>query len=334
MSFVNLVEVWRGPLVESCHRGVAAVANARGEILAGWGDTALVTFPRSALKPIQAIALVESGAYAAAGLTLRHLAIACASHRGEPMHSTLIAGWLASMGLDQACLVCGPDRPADEAAAAAAVLEGRPRQRVYHNCSGKHCGFLAVSRHYRWPLQGYDEIDHPAQQQYLDALSELVGAEARALPFGIDGCALPAPALSVAAMASTMARFADAKAASPGRRAAMLTIQEAMRTYPELLSGTGQPGTVLAAVTGGRIVVKTGAEGFISAFLPGLGIGVALKIADGEARARVPALLAVLTAAGLLDATEQQALAPLAEPAVLNSAGTVVGRIRATLPAG
>jgi len=332
MSFVNLVEVWRGPLVESCHMGAAAVANARGELIAGWGDTSLVTFPRSALKPVQAIALVESGAYAAAGLTLRHLAMACASHRGEPMHSRLVAEWLSAMDLDQECLACGPDRPADPAAADAAVIEGRPRQRIFHNCSGKHCGFLAVARHNGWPLQGYDEIDHPAQQQYLDALSELICADSRALSYGVDGCALPAPALSLAAMAAMLARFANAQVASPGRRAAVTTIQEAMRTHPELLSGTDQPGVVLAKVTGGRVLVKTGAEGFISAFLPGRGIGVAIKIADGEARARVPVLVAVLAAVGLLDAGEQQALAGLAAPPVLNSTGNVVGRIRATLP--
>lgn len=329
MSFVNLVDVWRGPLVESSHSGAAVVANAHGELIAGWGDPSLVTFPRSALKPVQAIALVETGAYAATGLMPHHLAMACASHRGEAMHTALVTGWLASMGLDQDSLICGPDRPADPVAADAAVIEGRPRQRIFHNCSGKHCGFLAVSAHNGWPLRGYDEIAHPAQQHYLDALSELTRADARALPVGIDGCALPAPALSLAAMASMLARFASAQVSSPRRREAVMTLQEAMRAHPELLSGTGQPGVVLAAVTGGRILVKTGAEGFISAFIPRQGIGIALKIADGEARARIPALIAVLAATGLLDADEQAALMPLAEPPVQNSAGAVVGQIRA-----
>ena len=219
LSFVKMVEVWRGPLVECVHHGVAAIANAAGEIVEGWGDIALETFPRSALKPIQAIALVETGAYAARGLTSRHLALACASHRGQSIHTELVSAWLAELGLDQNALACGPDHPADEATAVDAIREGHPTQRIYHNCSGKHCGFLTVARHRGWPVEGYDRPDHPAQQLYLDALSELMGRDAHALHFGIDGCALPAAALPVKEMAVTLARFAAAHVSSPQRRA-------------------------------------------------------------------------------------------------------------------
>jgi L-asparaginase II len=328
-AFVKMVDVWRGPLVESQHVGAAVVANSAGEIIAGWGDTGLVTYPRSALKPVQAIALVESGAFAAARLTERHLAIACASHRAEAFHSTLVASWLAQMQLGQEALICGPDRPADEAAASAAIIEGHARQRIFHNCSGKHCGFLALSLNQGWSIDDYDQLGHPSQQRYLDALSELIGHDAAALPFGVDGCGLPAPALPLSEMAVLMARFAQAQVAAPGRREAIHAIHAAMRAHPELVSGTGQPGVLLARATRGRIVLKTGAEGFMAAWLPGQGLGVALKIADGEMRARMPALIAVLAAVGLLDADEQRALAPLAAPDVLNSAGVVVGRIHA-----
>lgn len=329
MSLVKMVEVWRGPLAESAHFGVAAVANARGEIIEGWGDTSLLTYPRSALKPVQAIALVETGAEAACGLTPRHLALACASHRGEPFQTDLVASWLAALGLDQSALVCGSDVPADEAAAAAALLDGHPRQRLYHNCSGKHCGFLTVARHRGWALEGYDRLEHPAQQFYLDVLSELMAGDARALPFGIDGCALPAAALSTGAMALLLARFAEARAASPSRRKAIVAIHDAMRRHPEYLSGSGQPGVELARATQGRIIMKTGAEGFLTAYVPGQGLGIALKIQDGEARARVPALIAVLSATGLLDENERRTLAHLAAPSVRNSTGAVVGRIQA-----
>lgn len=327
MSLVKMVEVWRGELVESVHHGVAVVANAAGEIVAGWGDTALITYPRSALKPIQAIALVETGAYAARGLTPRHLALACASHRGEPFHTELVSAWLANLGLAQSALACGPDHPADEASAAAAIRAGHPVQRIYHNCSGKHCGFLTVARHRGWPVEGYDRIEHPAQQLYLDALSDLLGRDARALPFGIDGCALPAAALPVREMAAMMARFAAASVTSQARRAAILAVHEAMRAHPDYISGTDQPGVHLARVTKGRILMKTGAEGFLMAYVPQQGLAAVLKIADGEARARVPALIALLSAVGLLDAAEQRELARFAEPPVLNSAGATVGRI-------
>ncbi len=329
VSCVRMVEVWRGPLVESVHLGMAAVANARGEIVEGWGDTDLLTYPRSALKPVQAIALVETGADKAFGLTQRHLAIACASHRGEPFHSALVTSWLAGLGLDQSALACGADHPADEETAAAAVRDGHPEQRIYHNCSGKHCGFLTVACHRGWPVKGYDRLDHPTQQLYLDALSELSGSDACALPFGIDGCTLPAAAMSVGSFAVMMARFAASCVASPRRRSAILAIHEAMRAHPEYLSGTDQPDVQLIRATQGRIVMKTGAEGFLMAYVPGEGLGVALKIADGQARARVPAMIALLSAVGLLDASEQRELAHLAKPAVLDSGGAVVGRISA-----
>ena len=327
VSLVKMVEVWRGPLVECTHHGVAAVANVSGEIIEGWGDTEMVTYPRSALKPVQAIALVETGAYQARGLTSRHLALACASHRGEPMHTELVTEWLAALGLNQSALACGPDHPADETSAAAAIGAGHPTQRIYHNCSGKHCGFLTVALHRGWPAEGYDQLAHPTQQLYLDALSELTGQDAHALPFGIDGCALPAAALSVATMAATMARFAAARVSSPLRRAAIHAIHDAMRAHPEYTSGTDQPGVQLARATRGRIMMKTGADGFLMAYVADQGLGIALKIADGEARARIPALIALLSAVGLLDAAEQREIARLAEPPVVNSTGATVGRI-------
>ena len=327
MSFVKMVEVMRGPLVESVHVGAAAVANARGEIIAGWGDTALVTFPRSALKPVQAMALVTSGACDAWRLTPQHLALACASHRAESFHTALATAWLQSLGLTQQALLCGPEPPADAAAALQAARDGAPAQKIFHNCSGKHCGFLTVARHQGWAIDRYQQLDHPAQQLYLDTLSELLQSDARALPVGIDGCALPAVALSLGAMATAMARFAEGRVGLPRLQGAMRAIHDAMRAHPEYVSGTAQPGVRLAQVTRGRLVLKTGAEGFMLAFVPGEGLAIALKIADGEARARLPALLAVLRATGLLDESELRALGPLAAPPVLNSVGASVGRI-------
>jgi L-asparaginase II len=329
VSFVKMAEVWRGEVVESVHFGAAAVANTRGEIVAGWGDVDTVIYPRSALKPIQAIALVETGAFEKLGLSQQHLALACASHYGEPFHVELVASWLAHLDLDQEALACGPDRPMDPASAEAVIRSGEPKQRIYHNCSGKHCGFLSVCRHLGWPVEGYDRLDHPAQQLYLDALSEMGAVDARTLPFGIDGCTLPAAALPLKDMAATMARFADARAASSGRRSAIAAIHDAMRAHPRYVSGTDAPGARIARVTRGRVIVKTGAEGFITAYVPAQGLAIALKIADGEARARAPTLIAVLAATGLITADERDELARLAEPPILDSTGRTVGRLRA-----
>jgi L-asparaginase II len=327
--FVKMAEVWRGNVVESIHFGAAAVANARGEIIEGWGDVDTVIYPRSALKPIQAIALMETGAAAALGLQPRHVALACASHHGEPFHIELIQSWLAHLGLGQDALMCGPDLPMDAASAAAVIRGGHSKQRVYHNCSGKHCGFLSVCVHRGWSVEDYDHIDHPSQQLYLDALSEIGAFDARALAFGVDGCTLPAAAMPLRIMAATMARFADARIASSVRRPCISQIHEAMRAYPEYVSGIDAPAVRIARATEGRVVVKTGAEGFIVAYIPEQGLAVALKIADGDPRGRVPVLIALLERTGMISPAERDKLAESARPAILDSRGKQVGRLRA-----
>lgn len=333
MDLAPIAEVWRGPAVESVHFGVAAVANASGEIIYGWGDTAFVTFPRSSLKPIQAIALVETGAADAFGLAPQDLALACASHRGEPMHTDRAARWLERLALSADALACGPDYPADAEAATDLIRSGTTPSRIFHNCSGKHCGYLTVARHMGWPTEGYDDPSHPTEQLYFDTFSDLLGEDVRNLPMGVDGCTLPAPALPMAAMARCMARYAAADTGNATRDAAIRRLQDAMRRFPELVAGTNQPNVALAKATGGRIVMKGGAEGYLAAFIPDQGLGITLKVGDGNARARFVALLAVLRELKLLDAAESAALAELAEPTIYNSVGDVAGRISACTPA-
>jgi L-asparaginase II len=332
MSCIRLAEVWRGPCVESVHRGVAAVADASGRILQAWGDAGLVTFPRSALKPFQAIGLVESGAADALGLMAEHLALACASHRGEDFQVALVRDWLRRLELPAAALVCGPDLPRGAAELAAWLRGGGEPSRVFHNCSGKHCGFLSVARRLRAPAAGYDDPGHPAQRLYLDAFSELLGRDTAGLARGLDGCGLPALALPVGDMARAAARHAAAAVASEARREAIRRIHAAMRAHPDHLSGHDQPTSRLIRATEGRVLVKGGAEGFVVAFVPDCGLGIAVKIADGASRARMGVLVALLGRIGLLDPTAAEALCEAVEPPVLDSNGRVVGRIAITLP--
>jgi L-asparaginase II len=301
-------------------------------VIYGWGDMSLVTFPRSSLKPIQAIALVETGAADALRLAPEDLALACASHRGEPMHTGRVAAWLDRLGLGETALACGPDFPASQEAAAGLIRAGAEPSRIFHNCSGKHCGFLSVARHLGWPVDGYNDPSHPTQHLYLDVFSDLLHADAHGLPLGVDGCTLPAPALSLADMARTMARYAAAATTAPGRAEAIRRLHAAMRAHPRLVSGTGVANVRIAEAAGGRIVMKGGAEGYVVVFVPDQGLGIALKIADGNSRARVVALLAVLRELRLLSTNEAAALAPLAEVPVHDSTGTVVGSIRAGTP--
>ena len=326
-QFEEFAQVWRGDVIESRHLGVAAVANAAGEVIAGWGDLDLVTYPRSSMKPFQALALIETGAADAYRLTSRHLALACASHRGERHHTELLGAWLAAIGCDVSDLACGPEYPKHRETEMRMLREGRDATPVHHNCSGKHTGFLTVCRHCGYAVEDYKNVDHPAQQHYLGVLADL-GAPT-GLRLGTDGCTLPTPALSLADTARIGARFAAGKAQA-ARADAIRRLIAAMGRHPEYTSGTGHAMVAMAEATGRRVVFKGGAEAFLLAFLPKDGLAVALKIADGNARARVPALLAILRGLGLIGEAEARDLAPFATPPVLDSRGVKVGRIEAS----
>ena len=331
MTFVPMAEIRRGGILESLHHGVAVVADADGRILQSWGDPSFVTFPRSSLKPFQAIPLVESGAADAAGLTEEHLALACASHSAEDFQVALVRGWLARLGLTEAALVCGPDLPRAQSDQIAVIRAGGDRSRVFHNCSGKHCGFLTLTKHLGAPVGGYADPAHPAQRMYLEAFSELLGEDAARLPRGVDGCGLPAVALPMAAMARGAARWAAARVATDTRRTAIRRLQAAIRTYPDHLSGRGSATGKIVRASQGRVLLKGGAEGYVVGFVPEEGLGIAVKLADGTARAKMGVFAALLGRLGLVDAAES--LTQDIEGVINDSNGRPVGEVRVTLPA-
>jgi len=329
--FVPIAEIRRGGILESQHHGVAVVADAEGRILLSWGDPSFVTFPRSSLKPFQAIPLVESGAADAAGLTEEHLALACASHSAEDFQVALVRGWLQRLDLSESALVCGPDMPRAQADQAAVWRAGGDRSRIFHNCSGKHCGFLTLAKHIGAPVAGYDDPAHPAQRLYLEAFSELLGEDAARLPRGVDGCGLPAIALPMERMAKAAARWAAARVASPARQQAIRRLQSAIRAHPDHLSGRGSATGQIVRATQGRVLLKGGAEGYVLGFVPERGLGIAVKLADGAARAKMGVFATLLGRIGLLDAAE--AVAAVAEGEIRDSNGRTVGEVRVTLPA-
>lgn len=329
--FVPMAEIRRGGLLESLHQGCAVVADAEGRVLLAWGDPAFVTFPRSSLKPFQAIPLVESGAADAAGLTEEHLALACASHSAEDFQVALVRGWLDRLGLNEGALVCGPDMPRSQADQAAVWRAGGDRSRVFHNCSGKHCGFLTLSKHIGAPVAGYNEPGHPAQRLFLEAFSELLGEDAAALPRGVDGCGLPALAMPMELMAKAAARWAAAKVSTEVRRTAILRLQSAIRAYPDHLSGRGSSTGEIVRATQGRVLLKSGAEGYVVGFVPDRGLGIAVKLADGPSRAKMGVFATILGRLGLLDAAD--AVASRIEGEIRDSNGNPVGEVRVALPA-
>ena len=321
-----MVREWRGGWIESVHRGSFAVANASGRIVASLGDIGRKVFPRSAIKPIQALPLIETGAAGATRLSDVELALACASHGGEPQHVAGVEAWLKRIGCSEADLDCGPHMPSYAAAAEALVREGKPARRVHNNCSGKHTGFLTVAKQLGAPLKGYDEPTHPVQQRVITVLSELSGVAPTEFEIGIDGCGAPNFALPLSALATALARFADPSDLSAKRRDAILRLHAAIKAQPYFIAGTGRLCTRIIE-SGADVIAKTGAEGVYVASLPSFKLGLALKIDDGASPAAQCLLIALLAALKVVRKDGALAHAFLDQP-VTNTQGKVVGARR------
>jgi len=320
-----LVELTRGDLVESVHRGSVAVARADGTLLLSLGDVETPVYPRSSLKPIQALPLIESGAADAFGLSSEEIALACASHSGEPMHTTRVAAWLKRIGLSENDLACGPHDVRYEPVWHQMIRNGEKPTRIHNNCSGKHTGFLTVARHWDIATKGYERHDHPVQQAVAKALAELTRLSGE-IPWGIDGCAAPNFAVPLTDFARALAEFADPRSLSAARGATVRRIVSAMTAHPELVAGTDRSDTILMRAAQGRAATKAGAEGYYAAIVPERGLGIALKIEDGAGRASETAIAAVLDALGLLE-DDARAQHLLVAP-ITNTRGATVGERR------
>ena len=319
-----LVEITRGELVESVHRGAVAIMDADGRVLFSLGDIEAYVYPRSSLKPVQALPLVESGAADAFGLTDENIALACASHSGEPMHTERVAAWLAHIGRRESDLACGPQPPRYEPVWEDMVRRGEAPTRIHNNCSGKHAGFLTLARHWDVAASGYERHDHPVQQAVAKALGELAGIDS-VLPWGVDGCAAPNFALPLRAFTLALAKFASPKDLPAPRAQAMKRIVDAMMAHPELVAGTGRVCTTLMRAWPARVAAKTGAEGVFAAIIPEYGLGVALKIDDGAGRAADTAIAAVLER---LIPSNETSIAQIIHAPVLNTRDAVTGERR------
>jgi L-asparaginase II len=320
-----LVELTRGEIVESVHRGAVAIVDGDGRAVLALGNVQDVVYPRSSLKPIQAIPLIESGATDAFGLSGEHIALACASHSGEPMHTTRVAAWLNRLGLSERDLACGPHPVRYEPVWQEMIRCGERPSRIHNNCSGKHTGFLTVARHWGIATSGYERHDHPVQKAVSVVLGELSGI-ASPLPWGVDGCAAPNFALPLSAFACALARLAH-PASLPGARAqAAERIVAAMIEYPELVAGTARTCTTLMRGAQAPFAAKAGAEGVYAAIIPQRGLGVALKIDDGAGRASETTVAAVLDALDLLG--RDQASREILRAPIRNTLDAVVGERR------
>lgn len=310
-----IARAFRGDALESVHRGHAVVVDAKGAILAAFGNPALTIFPRSSCKMLQALPLAERF-----DLPGKRLALACASHNGAPCHTDGVARWLAELGLGERDLLCGAQMPRDPEGRAVLGLAS-PCQ-LHNNCSGKHAGFLAL----RSKIGGdadYVDPDHPVQQAVRAAFEEMTGETSPY--FGIDGCSAPNFACTLHGLARAMAKMAAPAPDARGKAAARLVA--AMAEHPVLVAGEGRACTELMRAMQGT-VIKTGAEGVFVGILPEQGIGIALKAADGATRAAEAAIAALLVALGVLDPKHPAAQARLAAPD-LNRRRLLTGHIKA-----
>jgi L-asparaginase II len=320
------VEVWRGGRVESRHRVQACVVDAAGRVLLGVGDLDEPVFPRSAIKPFQALALVETGAADRFTVSGAELALACASHGGEPEHVAVVETWLARLGLDDGALACGPHLPSHAPSAAALTRSGTPPRRAHNNCSGKHTGMLAAALQLGAPIKGYERPDHPVQRHIRAALRELSGLDELPPP-GIDGCSLPNHPLPLPALARTAARLADPSGLERERARALTRIADAMLAHPFMVAGSGRCCTaIMQAVP--DLVAKTGAEGVYLGAWRRHGLGVVVKAEDGARRAAEVAFLALIEHLGAMT-NAAQPLDRFRQPRLRNYAGLEVGHVAA-----
>jgi len=312
-------EIWRGPFLESVHSGHAVICDDTGQIVQSWGDPGLIVLPRSSSKMIQALPLVQSGAADKAGLGTEQLALACASHQGAAIHTDRVGVWLDTLGLQDDDFRCGPQDPDDRDAHEDLIRAHQSPCRIHNNCSGKHAGFLTLSRHLG---AGPEYVDpaHPVQRACLEAFEAVT--EETSPGFGIDGCSAPNFASTLYGVARAMAHFAAAPDGS-----AEVRLHQAMRLHPELVAGEGRACTELMRAMDGKVALKTGAEGFFIAILPEQKMGIALKAACGTTRAAECAIAALLVRLGALDANHPATLKRMNAP-IRNRADLVTGVLK------
>lgn len=333
---VVMAEVWRGSLCESRHRGHLVAVTGDGQIVAQCGDIERWAYFRSASKPFQAIPLVTSGAADAYNFNAQELALACASHNGEPLHTGTAASMLRKIGLDMHALRCGAHEPFNVEVTRALRASGRAPNTLHNNCSGKHAGFLALARHWHAPLDSYESLEHPVQVAVRQEIARFSDIPAADIVAAVDGCAAPVFAVPLRAMALMYARLVAPPASwDAATRQACRRLTEAMMSYPEAIGGRGERlDTKIMQAAPGRLVSKIGAEGVYTAgVLPCAkwpqGVGLAVKIEDGEdRRARPVTVLEAMRQLEILDANALELLAPYTRLALRNHRGDKVGEVR------
>jgi len=329
MNPTALIEVTRGEQVECIHHGSVVVVDVSGKLLYQAGDPNFITFSRSTLKPFQALPFLRADGPARFSYTQQELALLCASHSGEGMHVQGVQRMLNKAGCDEHHLRCGCHVPMHYTADTLPPA-GEKWNQLHNNCSGKHAGFLAYCIQHNIPLAGYLDPANALQQAIRESVTHFTDTTEAGLKSGIDGCSAPNYAMPLSRLALAYARLAQGgKDAIYG--SALEDLFAAMTTYPELVSGTGRNDLAFMQTAPGDWVAKIGADGVQAIGVRSAGLGIAIKMADGNMRALYTAAVAVLQQLGLVREPENSPLAPWVRPQLSNYMGLPTGEVRAVL---
>jgi len=316
-----MVEVTRSNFTESTHHGVAVLINSSGEILKEWGNSNLLIYPRSALKPIQSLNLYKEGVAEAMNLSDDLIALTTASHHAENIHQKMINNWLKKINLKEKHLSCGPSWPWNIKDQFKAHAKYKVKRKIFHNCSGKHCGHLAVSKYRNLPIKNYQNKNHPIQKELIKLIEDL--SKYKIKNIGVDGCTLPNPLIPLKKFALAAAQLADYK--KLGEHSAIVKrIFDSCIKFPEITGGSKSTNSILTKLSKGRVFFKNGAEGVFVAIIPERKSALAVKIIDGTARAAEVAITGLISQLKIIN---NDKIEKIKKRPIKNSTGQIIGRM-------
>ena len=322
MNIVKMVEVTRSDFTESIHCGVAVLINSSGEILQEWGNSNALIYPRSALKPIQSLNLYKDGVAKALGLSDNLIALTTASHHAENIHQKMINNWLKKINLKEKHLSCGPSWPWNIKDQFKAHSKYKVKRKIFHNCSGKHCGHLAVSKYKNLPIKNYQNKDHPIQKDLIKLIEDL--SKYKIKNIGVDGCTLPNPLIPLKKFAFAVAQLADYKKLNEYSTIAKRIFDSCVK-FPEITGGSKSINSILTKLSKGKIFVKNGAEGVFVAIIPEQKSALAVKIIDGASRAAEVAIAGLLSELKIIN---NEKINKIKKIPIKNSANQIIGSMK------
>jgi len=317
-----MVEVIRGGFTESTHRGVAVLINSSGEILQEWGNSNTLIYPRSALKPIQSLNLYKDGVAKSLGLSDNLIALTTASHHAENIHQKMINNWLKKINLKEKHLSCGPSWPWNIKDQFKAHSKYKVKRKIFHNCSGKHCGHLAVSKYKNLPIKNYQNKDHPIQKDLIKLIEDL--SKYKIKNIGVDGCTMPNPLIPLKKFAFAVAQLADYKKLNEYSTIAKRIFDSCVK-FPEITGGSKSINSILTKLSKGKIFVKNGAEGVFVAIIPEQKSALAVKIIDGASRAAEVAIAGLLSELKIIN---NEKINKIKKIPIKNSANQIIGSMK------